>query len=177
MTHPNGILAIYEYLDDFTKAIESIRNRADFAGHELFSPTSYHEVEVAAGYGSSPIRFFTLIGALSGVTFGFALALFTDFDWPLTVGGKTAGVYSLPAYVVIGFECTILLGALMTILGMLVYCGIPNPTLPILDDRLLDDRFGIFVPDVGASSPQANMLKEFGADEIKVIDLKKGQSV
>ncbi len=167
---PNGILAIFQYLDDFTHAIEGVRARSgEFSGYELFSPTSYHEIEHAAGFGASPVRFFTLIGALAGVSFGFGLALLTDWDWPIIVGGKTPGIYSLPAYVVIGFECTILLGALMTILGMLVHCRLPNPKIDILDPRLTDDRFGIFIPGAGSGSSQAKFLKDCGAEEIKVI--------
>lgn len=170
MQKPNGILAIFQYLDDFTHAIEAVRGRSsEFAGYELYSPTSYHEIEHAAGFGSSPVRFFTLIGGLTGVSFGFALALFTDYDWPVIVGGKTPGIYSLPAYVVIGFECTILLGALATILGMLIHCRIPNPKVDILDNRLMDDRFGIFLPGASSGSEQAKFLKECGAEEIKVI--------
>ena len=75
------------------------------------------------------------------------------------MGGKTPGFTSLPAYVVIGFELTILLGAIMTIVGMLVMCKIPNPGQRILDNRLTDDKFGIFVPNVGSDSEQAQFLK------------------
>ncbi len=58
------------------------------------------------------------------------------------------GWYSIIAYVVIGFECTILLGAIATILGMLVMGRIPNPKVSVLDPRLTDNRFGVFVPHV-----------------------------
>lgn len=98
---------------------------------------------------------------------GFALALATDWDWPLVTGGKTPGIYSLPAYVVIGFECTILLGAICTILGMLVHCRIPNPKTSVLDPRFSDDRFGIFVPGAQVESEQAKVLQECGAEEIR----------
>ena len=36
------------------------------------------------------------------------MCLAMDYDWPLVVGGKTAGLYSLPAYVIFGFELMIL---------------------------------------------------------------------
>lgn len=162
-----GIIAIFKYLDVVCDAIERVRERPDFEGHEVFTPTSYHEIEHACGFGASPVRFFTIIGALTGTVSGFSLCLLMDWDWPLVVGGKTAGIPSLPAYVVIGFECTILLGAIATILGMLVMGRIPNPKRKVLDPRTTDDRFGIFVPNVGLDSPQAALLKECGADELK----------
>jgi len=165
----SGIVGVFRYLDDLTGAIKKIRSRADFADHEVYTPTSYHEIEEACGFSPSPVRFFTLIGALTGVTCGFALALATDYDWPLVVGGKTPGIYSIPAYVVIGFECTILLGAIATILGMLIMGRIPNPKVTILDPRFTNDRFGIYVPNASLNSEQAQFLKTLGAEEVKFV--------
>ena len=58
----------------------------------------------------------------------------------------------------------------MTIVGMLVMCKIPNPGQRILDNRLTDDKFGIFVPNVGSDSEQAQFLKACGADEINLVE-------
>lgn len=162
-----GVIGIFKYLDTFCDAIEKVRDRNDFDNYEAMSPTSYHEIEAASGLGASPVRFFTLVGALTGMVAGFSLALATDYDWPIIVGGKTPGLYSLPAYVVIGFECTILFGAIATILGMLVMGRLPNPKRRVLDVRTTDDRFAIFVPGASMSGPQARFLKELGAEEIR----------
>src|SRR5688572_11001253 len=172
MKRPGGILAVYQYLDNLTDAMKSIRDRADFKDHEVFSPTSYHEIEEALDAGASPVRWFTLSGALTGTVTGFGLALWLDYDWPQVVGGKLAGLYSVPAYVVIGFELTILFGGLMTILGMLVMGRLPNPKQRILDPRFTDDRFGIFVPNASLESEQARLLKQCGAEEIRIIESK-----
>jgi len=162
-----GIIGIFGYLDTFCRTIEQVRERTDFAGHELFSPTSYHEIEHACGFGASPVRFFTLIGALTGTCVGFGLPLLCDWDWPLIVGGKTSGVYSLPAYVVLGFECTILLGVLATVLGMLLLGRIPNPRRRVLDPRTTDDKFAIFLPGATMAGAQAQFLKQCGAEEVR----------
>ncbi len=162
-----GIIAIFRHLDTVCDAIQKVRQRPDFAGHEVFSPTSYHEIEHACGFGASPVRAFTLCGALTGTVSGFALALACDWSWPIVVGGKTPGIYSLPAYVVIGFECTILFGAIATILGMLVMGRIPNPNRRVLDVRTTDDRFAIYLPGGRLDSPQAAFLKECGAEEVR----------
>lgn len=168
MASERGILAIFKHLDVLCAAIEKARERQDFAEYEVFSPTSYHELEHACAFPPSPVRFFTLAGALTGVCAGFALALSTDWNWPMIVGGKTPGIYSLPAYVVIGFECMILFGAIMTIVGMLVMGRIPNPKKKVLDNRLTSDRFGIYLPSIGLDSAQARLLKEWGAEEVKL---------
>jgi hypothetical protein len=170
MKRPGGVLVIYKYLDQVTDAMVAIRDRSDFKDHEVFSPTSYHEIEEALGYGASPVRWFTLAGALTGTLTGFGLALWLDYDWPQVVGGKLSGLYSIPAYVVVGFELTILFGGLMTILGMLVMGRLPNPKQRILDPRFTDDRFGIFVPNVALGGEQAKLLEGFGAEEIRLIE-------
>lgn len=167
MSDENGIIAVFRYLDDVTKAMEQIRGRADFNGHEVFSPTSYHEIEHAAAFRPSPVRFFTLAGGMTGTITGFSLPLILDYDWPIVVGGKMAGVYSLPAYVIMGFELTILFGAIATIAGMLIMGRIPNPKKDIHDVRFSDDHFGIFVPDADESSEQAEVLRQCGATEVR----------
>lgn len=167
----NGIIANFKYLDKFCEAIEKIRGRSDFDGYEAFSPTSYHEIEEAGGFGASPVRFCTLIGALTGTVTGFGLCLFMDYDWPLVVGGKTPGIYSLPAFVVIGFELTILLGAFGTIFGMLFFGKLANPLAKIYEPRATDDTFTIMVPNVDPNSEQAQLLKSCGAEEIKSVDV------
>jgi len=169
-SRPGGVLAIYRYLDDTCDAITKVRSREDCKGYDVYSPTSYHEIEHACGFGSSPVKWFTLCGAMTGTISGFALALCMDYDWPIVVGGKTAGIYSLPAYVVLGFELTILFGGIMTIAGMLVMGKLPNPTQRIFDERFTDDRFGIFIPNVALDGVQADLLKECGAEELKLIE-------
>jgi len=162
-----GIIGIFRYLDVFCQAVENVRERQDFGGFEAYSPTSYHEVEHAMGFGASPVRFFTLIGGLTGLCFGFGLPLACDWDWPLIVGGKTPGIYSLPAYVVLGFECTILFGAIATILGILIMGRMPNPNRRVLDVRTMDDKFAIFLPGGQMDSAQAQYLRELGAEEVR----------
>ncbi|MDD9952276.1 MAG: DUF3341 domain-containing protein [Zetaproteobacteria bacterium] len=163
-----GIVAIFSYLDDICKTVETIDKRRDFDGHEVYSHTSYHELIHLAEdkYGSSEVKWFTLVGALTGVCSGFAMCLWMDYDWPIVVGGKTAGIYSLPAYVVFGFELMILLGALATILGMFVMGRFPNPKDTVLDPRLSDDKFAVYLPGVSPDSEQAKLLKDLGAEEV-----------
>ena len=45
------------------------------------------------------------------------------------------------------FECTILLGALFTTLGLLFHCRLPTTGLPeeLKDPRFSDDHFGLFL--------------------------------
>ena len=163
-----GCLATFNYLDDFCKAIKQIKDIPEFKNHKIYSYTSYHELMDVAEekFGSSQVKWFTLCGALLGVFTGFGMCLFCDYDWPLVVGGKTAGIASLPAYVILGFELMILLGAIFTIMGMLVMGRLPDPRATIYDERLTDDKFAIYVPNISASSQEAQKLNQMGAQEV-----------
>ncbi len=164
----SGIVAIYKYLDDVCQAMDRIDERQDCLGHEVYSPTSYHELieRIEKKIGYSEVRWFTLVGALTGIATGFGMPLLMDYDWPIVVGGKTAGIYSLPAYVIFGFELMVLFGALATIFGMLFMGRIPNPKAKIFDKRTTDDHFAIFIPDSGLDGEPAKILKECGALEV-----------
>lgn len=166
-----GVLAVFKYLDDTCDAIKQIKSRSDCKDHEVFAPVSYHElIEFAEErYGPSQVRWFTLTGALTGVTSGFGMCLWTDYDWPIIVGGKLPGLYSLPAYFIFGFELMILFGAIATILGMLVMGRLPNPKAKVYDTRTTDDHFAIFLPNLDPEGKSAQILKKCGACEVKVV--------
>ena len=71
------------------------------------------------GRGPSPVRVWTLIGALTGLACGFWLAIGTALVNGLVVGAKLP--VSVIPYCVIGFECTILFGTLFNFTGTLIH--------------------------------------------------------
>ena len=90
------------------------------------------------------MRVFALVGALTGTATGFALSIFTSMDWPLVVGGKP--MVSIPAFVIIAFELTILFGALSTVIGLFINMRLPNlRPLVVYDPQFSAGRFGVYV--------------------------------
>src|SRR2546425_3954845 len=87
--------------------------------------------------------FRSLIGGIAGCAIGAWLTLWMSADWPIVVGGKPVG--SIPPYVVIMFEMTILFGALSTILGILFNSAFAARRAGTIqyDERFTNDRFGI----------------------------------
>src|SRR5919198_1786071 len=140
-----GVLGVFAYLDTTLDAIKRLRA----AGHTdvtVYSPVPRHEIEDALGQPVSPVRMFTLIGGIAGCSIGAWLTLWMSADWPIQTGAKPIG--SIPPYVVIMFEMTILFGALSTILGILfnaVFAARRVGTIQY-DPRFTNDRFGVFVP-------------------------------
>jgi hypothetical protein len=138
-----GLLASFEYVDDTVDAITALR-KAGFEEITAYAPFPEHHIEHALGYDQSPVRVFTLVGALTGTATGFAFTAWTSMDWPLITGGKP--ILSIPAYVVIAFELTILFGALATVIGLFITGRLPDARQMMLyDPEFSAGRFGVHV--------------------------------
>ena len=138
------VKGVYAHLDCLLTGIERLKH-ANIDGFDVCAPMPRHEIEDAIYEGRpSPVRWWTLTGAITGLTFGFILTSMSDAAWPMiNPGGKPT--VALPPFAVIMFESTILLGTMATALGMLVHCGIPGWGLDkaLKDPRWVDDKFGI----------------------------------
>ena len=93
---------------------------------DYFSPFPEHhlEDEYFEGKKRSPVRRITLLGAITGCLGAFLFTSWMSIDYPLRVSAKP--ILSYPAFFVIAFECTILLGALATMGALLHFCRLPH---------------------------------------------------
>jgi hypothetical protein len=160
-----GILAAFAHVDAAVDAIRALRAKG-FRNLVVYTPAPNHEIEEALEQRVSPVRLFTLIGGLTGCTAGFAMTIWMSYDWPVIVGGKT--IASFPPYVVIGFELTILMGALITVTAVALFSILMGRRGVPYDPRFSDDQIGVFVP---AASDQLNpveqLLRSAGAIEVR----------
>ncbi|MGY8799060.1 MAG: DUF3341 domain-containing protein [Longimicrobiales bacterium] len=137
-----GLLASYEYLDSTVDAIEELKK----AGFKVkaYAPYPEHHIEDALGYGQSPVRVWTLVGGLTGAATGLAFTTWTSVDWPLIVGGKP--IVSIPAFVPIIFEMTVLFGALSTVIGLFILSRLPDVKPAVVyDPEFTAGRYGVYV--------------------------------
>ena len=142
----NGtVKSVFEHLDTTVHAIDKLKKDGFKGNIVVTTPLPRHDVEHVIYEGRpSPVRWFTLAGALFGGTFGFALCSFTHLNWAMIIpGGKP--LVSIPPFLVITFESTVLWGCLFTLVGLLVMCKLPAKALQleIQDPRLSDDKFSI----------------------------------
>jgi hypothetical protein len=160
-----GVLGSFIHIDAAVEAIKALRAR----GHRdvvVYSAAPNHEIEEALDQPVSPVRLFTLIGGLTGCAAGFGMTIWMSFDWPLVVGGKT--ISSVPPYVVIAFELTILLGALSTVTAMVLFSVLMGKRGIAYDPRYSDDLIGIFVPAKGDQQGAVEqLLRSAGAVEVR----------
>jgi hypothetical protein len=90
-------------------------------------------------------------------------------DWPVIFGGKP--YWSVPAFIPITFELTVLFSAVGMVVSYYTVCGMaPGVTNPTLDDRITDDKFCIAFDAGNASSEAVDQFRAFlsesGASEV-----------
>jgi hypothetical protein len=94
------------------------------------------------------------------------MTIWMSLDWPVLVGGKT--IASIPPYVVIAFELTILLGALSTVAAVALFAVLMGKRGIAYDPKYSDDQIGVFVP-AGPDQirPVEQLLRTAGAVEVR----------
>jgi hypothetical protein len=116
----------FEREDEFLEKLRELRRQGVAAGRiDVVMPIPVHGVEELLDLRPSPVRFFTLAGAVTGAAAGLAFIIYTVRSWPLVTGGKP--LISIPPFVVVTFACTILLGGLASLLGFLHLSRMPAP--------------------------------------------------
>jgi hypothetical protein len=161
-----GLVAHFKELDSTCEAIEALKHER-FEQVTVYTPTPRHEIEHAVHPTPSPVRRFTLIGALLGASFGYWVAIWTSDYWPLVTGGKA--IASWIPYTIIAFEMMVMVGALSTVAGMFINSRIPRLTMTVgYDPRFSGGDYGIWVEAPPERLGQAEaLLKRHGAVEVR----------
>ena len=165
-----GLVGSFRYVDSLLEAIEQVR-QAGYRDLQALSPVPHHAIDEALEKPPSPVRYFTLVGCLLGCLTGFTLTIATSLYYPLITAGKP--IVSIPPFLVIVFELTILFGGLLTLGGMLLNARLPKVSIePAYSPRFSGDQFGLWVRCVDKDYEAVTaLLKKAGAEEI----LRTGQ--
>ncbi len=140
---------------------------------DVYTPFPVHGLDALLGLEESRLHMAGFVYGLIGFLVAFlGMSWINTIDWPIIFGGKP--FWSVPAYVPIMFECTVLFSAVGMTVTFYVVSGMgPGVKNPILHPRITDDKFCIAfdADDVGESDAMA-FFKATGADEtgIKIID-------
>lgn len=170
MANQQGIAGIFSSEESVLAATRKVREQG-FQKFEVLSPYPIHGMEEAAGIKRSWLPWVTFFAALIGLSAGLALTYWTSVvSWPINIGGKP--MFSLPAFIPIIFELTILFAALATVGALFVVCGLPKVNPPIIDPDLTCSKFCIFVPSNDRGFDEAkveSLLKSLGAETKKAV--------
>jgi len=150
-------------------AVKSVRH-SGYKLHDVYTPFAVHGLDTAMGHKESDLHVAGFIFGLCGTStaVGFISWILTS-DWPINFGGKPH--FSLPAWIPITFELTVLFAAV----GMvLTFCYL-NQIMPgvkkhVFHPRQSDDWFVMAVElnDHVNEAEVVNFLKSTGAVETSV---------
>ena len=126
-----GLMAEFATPTELVVAARRTRE-AGFRKFDAFSPYPMHELDEAMDLHDNRVAKFTFIGGLCGCVGGFSLASWcAAVAYPLNIGGRP--LISVPMFIPVTFECTILLAGLTAAISMLVMNGLPSPYHPVFN--------------------------------------------
>lgn len=163
-----GMAGIFMTESEVLKAAQKVREMG-FKKFDAITPYPVHGMEEACGIKRSWIPYVTFVAGVVGVSSGWLLQWWTSaVNWPLNIGGKP--FHSLPAFIPIMFELTILFAALSSVGALFFACGLPKVKPPVIDLDLTCHKFGIFIPqnDVGYDEKRIeDLFRSLGASTVK----------
>jgi hypothetical protein len=159
------VTAMFAEAEACAGAIVALR-AAGLQAARVFTPFASEEVAQALGARRSPVRLWVLLGGLAGCAGGFALTIGLSALYPHRTAGMP--IVSIPPFVIIAFELTILGAALSGVVGFLVH-GRFGRDAPVPGYRVefSDDRFGVVVDCAAAEVTRvAEVVRAAGATEV-----------
>ena len=164
-----AIMGTFAFEEDFLAAAKNLTS-SGFDNVSLLSPLPLEEAQEVLGLGKSPVRHYSLAGAIIGAISGFAMAAGTALVFILPTGGRA--IITVPPFLIITYEMTILLGVLFTLIGFHFVSGLPAwSDRPYLSSASVD-KFVVVVE--GADGEQAaraeTIIRDAGADEVRHVE-------
>ena len=150
-----GVLGFFDDPESLLEATAKVRD-SNFKDFDCYTPYAVHGLEHAQGLPRSKVTYITGIFAFTGTTCAFLWEYAASKTWwPHVIGGKPFN--SLPAFVPVMFELSILFGGLATFWAMVGFNRLPNLKRRAFDPSLTNNRFAILIeaPKVDEHDPDA----------------------
>jgi hypothetical protein len=171
-----GLVGYVKTPADIYKTCEALRT-AGYKKFDAYTPFPVHGLEHAMGLKPSRLPFIVFGAALLGATSALAMMIYMNvIDYPMNIGGKP--YMTLPSYVPITFELTILFSAFAAFFGTWGLNGLPK----YFDQVMQHPMFGrasddLFFVSVEAEDPNFDVAKtrKF-LEELGVSDLQEVSS-
>jgi hypothetical protein len=121
---------------------------------DVYAPYAIHGIDQAMGLPQSRLTWVCFSAGLAGM---LLMLLFlwwmTVVAWPLNVGGKP--LFSLPAYIPIVFEFTVLSAGLSTVAALFVATRLWPGKRAMVLPRVTNDRFALALVAAGSFDEEA----------------------
>ncbi len=135
----NFVLGIYDDEDVLLSAIKKVRD-SGVKIQEVYSPFPVHGIDEALGYKRTRLPIAAFLFGLLGTSLALTMQIWMlGFDWPMIIGGKD--FVSLPPFVPVTFELTVLLSALGMVGTFMIVSDLKPYKKPrLMDVRITDDK-------------------------------------
>lgn len=169
-----GLMAEFEDVSSVLAAARAVRD-AGYRRFDVHSPFPIHGVEKAVGIPPTILPWLVLGGGLTGMTAGLVLTIYTmSIDYPYLISGKPFN--SMPAWIPVIFELTILLSAFAAVFGMLLLNKLPLLSHPLLNNerfrRATSDRFFVVIDardQMFDADRTSELLNDQGAAAVELV--------
>ncbi|MFI5379159.1 MAG: DUF3341 domain-containing protein [Tepidisphaerales bacterium] len=170
-----AILAEFQNVDSILRAAREVR-KAGYTRFDVHSPFPIHGIDAAMGIRPTILPWLVLLAGLAGLVGAILMQWWMNArDYPFMISGKP--FFSLPAFVPIIFECTVLCASYTAVFGMLMLNRLPmlyNPMFKIERfRRVTSDRFFLAIDATDPKFQQAatsQLLQQLGADAVEVVE-------
>lgn len=171
-----GLGAEFDSAYDLLHAAEKIRDEG-FKRWDVHTPFPVHGMDAAMGLGKSWLSTPVLIGGTTGFLTAVGLT-FIPSQWlyPIIVHGKPFNLFTVPAFMPILFELTVLFSAFTTVFSIMAFNRLPMWYHPVFNwkrfERATDDGFFLVVE---ARDPKFNegrtreLLESIGGKHVTLI--------
>jgi Protein of unknown function (DUF3341) len=181
-----GLIAEFEKPGDLMHAAEKVRD-AGFTWWDCCTPFPVHGLDKAMGVKRTILPVLVFFAGATGTAAAFALQTFTNSfsfstwavvkvtGYPYLISGKP--MMSLPAFIPVMFELTILFSALSCVGLMFLFNGLPRLFHPLLQNnrfrRATNDRFFVVIeardPKFLRGKTEA-FLRTLGATAVEAVE-------
>lgn len=160
---------IYGLYNDEVDLLEAVKqaNVDHLDIMDVYSPFPVHGLDPLLGLAESRLHIAGFIyGAIGTMTAFLGMSWIFTKDWPIIFGGKP--YWSVPAFIPITFEVTVLFACIGMVITFYTICGLgPGVVNTQLDDRITDDKFCIAFDKASVSAGAANsFFSATGAAEV-----------
>ncbi len=140
-----ALAAEYESAEDVVEAAKALRAEG-YTRIDAYTPYRIEELTDVLDLGRTRIPLIGFIAGVVGCAFGFIVQTFANtWDFPINVGGRP--LFSVPAFIPISYESTILFAGCAIFFAMFFFSRLPEPWNPLQEvegfERATVDRFWI----------------------------------
>lgn len=168
------ILAEFTSVEGLLAACRKLKAEG-FADVDTYSPYPLHGVDEALGWKPSRVPFLALAGAITGGTAAYAMQYYLNaVDYPLNVGNRLLN--SIPIYIPVTFETTVLLTGLTMFFGLMAIMGFPRPHHPVFESEAFVRTattsaywVSVTVPTTERDNEILESLRSLGARTVEVV--------